>query len=368
MIFRILALIQKEILTLLHDPKSRAVLIGPPILQLVIFSFAVTLEVKNVSLAIINEDQGLYGRELVHRYVASTTFKDIYFLQNIREAQNVLDSQKVMAVVHIGQNFSRDIFAGKTASVQFLLDGRKSNASQIVSGYLTEILNDYAISLKNSNGTQRKATISGRNWYNENLLYIWFTVPSLVVILTLLIGMIVTSLSVARERELGTFDQLLVSPLSPMEILIGKTVPAIIIGLSEGIVIWGVGCVVFQIPFVGSFALLVFTLLVFVSSVVGVGLCISSISMTQQQAILGTFAFIVPAITLSGYAAPIENMPLWLQKATAINPVKHVLISVKGIFLKDMGFSEVWVHTWPLLIIACCTLSIAGFFFTRRLE
>lgn len=368
MIFRIFALVQKEILTLLHDPKSRAVLIGPPILQLLVFSFAVTLEVKNVSLAIINEDQGVYGRQLISRYVASTTFKEIYFLENIREAKGVLDSQKVMAVVHIGQNFSKGILAGETTTVQFLLDGRKSNAAQIVNGYLTEILSEYETSLGTS-GTRRVASaIAGRNWYNENLLYLWFTVPSLVVILTLLIGMIVTSLSVARERELGTFDQLLVSPLSPLEILIGKTIPAIIIGLSEGIIIWAVGCTVFQIPFVGSFALLVFTLLIFVTSVVGVGLCISSISMTQQQAILGTFAFIVPAITLSGYAAPIENMPLWLQRATAINPVKHALISVKGIFLKDMGFAEVWVHTWPLLIIACCTLSLAGFFFTRRLE
>lgn len=368
MIFRILALIHKELLTLLYDPKSRAVLIGPPILQLLIFSFAVTLEVKNVDLAIINEDQGIYGRQLAHNYVASSTFKKVSFLHNIKEAKDVLDSQKVMAVVHIGQNFSKNILAGETATVQFLLDGRKSNAAQIVTGYLTEILNDYENSLESSNTRHETATIVGRNWYNENLLYLWFTVPSLVIILTLLIGMIVTSLSVARERELGTFDQVLVSPLSPVEILIGKTVPAIIVGLGEGIVIWAIGCIVFQIPFVGSFGLLVFTLFVFVTSVVGVGLCISSISMTQQQAILGTFAFIVPAITLSGYAAPIENMPLWLQRATDMNPIKHALISVKGIFLKDMSFSEVWVHTWPLLIIACCTLSLAGFFFTRRLE
>lgn len=368
MILRILALIHKEILTLLHDPKSRTVLIGPPILQLVIFSFAVTLEVKNVSLAIINEDQGVYGNQLVHRYTASSTFTNIYYLNNIREARSKLDSQKVMAVVHIGQDFSQNILVGQATKVQFLLDGRKSNAAQIVNGYLTEILSDYGDSFAKEGGRVAGATIVERNWYNENLLYLWFTVPSLVVILTLLIGMIVTSLSVARERELGTFDQLLVSPLSPIEILIGKTVPAIIIGLSEGLIIWAVGCVVFQIPFVGSFILLVFTLFIFVSSVVGVGLCISSISMTQQQAILGTFAFIVPAITLSGYAAPVENMPLWLQQLTLMNPVRHALVSVKGIFLKDMGFYEVWVHTWPLLIIACCTLSLAGFFFTRRLE
>ena len=183
----------------------------------------------------------------------------------------------------------------------------------------------------------------------------------------MLVGFIVTALSVARERELGTFDQLLVSPVTPPEILLGKTLPALIIGTLEGIVILLAGIFVFQIPFTGSFIYLLMGLIVFVSSIVGVGLFISSLCSTQQQAILGTFIFMTPAVTLSGFATPIENMPDWLQTLTYLNPLRYYLIIAKGVFLKAMPFHMVMQNIWPLALIAIVNMMGADLFFRRRL-
>lgn len=366
---RIPALIIKELLTLFRDPKGRFILIGPPVLQLIVFAFAATLEVKNVSLVVYNQDLGQHSQEVVQRLNGSPTFTSISFVDSESAFKRFIDEQKAMAAIHFPSNFSRDIEAGQAAHLQVILDGRRSNAAQIVNGYISRLISEYEAEIQAKRGVDPPPTILiGRNWFNENLLYLWFTVSSLVGILAMLIALIVTALSVARERELGTFDQLLVSPLMPYEILIGKTVPAVLIGLAEGLLIFLVGVLLFGVPFRGLFLLLVFSLFVFVMSVVGTGLFISAMSKTQQQAILGAFTFMVPAITLSGYAAPVENMPQWLQMATWINPLKHFLITVKGLFLKDMPLLEVWSHTWPLLVIGLSTLALAGWFFKRRLE
>ncbi|MDL2316825.1 ABC transporter permease [Desulfovibrio sp. OttesenSCG-928-A18] len=369
MLGRIASLIMKELLTLVRDRKSRTLLIGPPIAQLLIFAFAATLEVKNVSLALYNEDMGRHGHEIVMRLAGSETFTDIRFVRSHEEIVRLVDLQEVLAAVHIPQQFSRMVEAGTQAPVQVILDGRRSNAAQIVSGYITQLTLQYGRELmRASPGELSIPLLVERNWFNDNLLYIWFTVPCLVGILSMIIALVVTALSVARERELGTFDQLLVSPLSPYEILAGKTVPAIIIGVTEGILIWAVGVLAFDVPFTGSFLLLFFTVLLFILSIVGTGLFISAIAKTQQQAILGAFIFLVPAVTLSGYASPVENMPDWLQTATWFNPLKHALITLKGLFLKDMPFVEVWANTWPMLLIGSCTLVLSGLFFARRLE
>jgi ABC-2 type transport system permease protein len=368
MLYRIAALIIKELLTMVRDPKSRALLIFPPILQLLIFSFAATLEVKNVSLVIYNEDNGRHGYELVQRLAGSSTFTGIHFVRGQQEIAAYVDRQKVLAAVHIPQDFSRRIESGEQGKLQIILDGRRSNAAQIVSGYITQLVSQYSREIAGPGASAAMPVIEERNWFNENLLYIWFTVPSLVAILSMILALVVTALSVARERELGTFDQLLVSPFRPYEILAGKTIPAVIIGVGEGLAIWAIGVLVFAVPFVGSFWLLLFTVVLFIMSIVGVGLFISAIAKTQQQAILGAFIFLVPAVTLSGYASPVENMPGWLQAATWFNPLKHALITLKGLFLKDMPFIDVWANTWPLLIIGAATLILSGCFFSRRLE
>lgn len=271
-------------------------------------------------------------------------------------------------VLSIREDFSEKLELEGETTVQILLDGRKSNTAQIVSGYATEIITQYAKEFQKLNGIQtRTVEICPRNWYNPNLLYFWYNIPSFVATLAMLTCIIVTSISVARERELGTFDQLLVSPLIPLEILIGKIVPGIIIGMLEGFLMVLAGVFILRVHFTGSFLLFMFSLLVFITSVSGIGLFVSSLSKTQQQAMLGAFVFMVPSVLLSGFATPIENMPHWLQPFTYIIPLRYMLVISKGIFLKALPAKFVLVQTWPMALIAVVNFVGSGFSFRRRL-
>lgn len=360
MFHRLKALIIKELLAILRDKRSRLLLIVPPLAQMIVFSFAATLEVKNVSIGILNNDHGQASRELVQRFHGAPSFRHITYLKGVEEIAPLIDSQQAVLVLHIASDFSRRVEAGQPAEVQFILDGRRSNAAQIVQGYSSRIVNQF-------NGTQ-PVELVGRNWFNPNLKYIWHTVPSLIGILSTLIGLIVTGLSVARERELGTFDQLLVSPLKPFEILLGKTIPSFFLAWFEGLIMLTVAIFVFRVPFNGSVILLIAGLSVFLLSIVGIGLFISSLAKTQQQAVLGAFAFMVPAMLMSGFATPIENMPHWLQVVAEGNPLKHFMIIIKGVFLKDMPPALVAANTWPIFVIALFTLGGASWLFRSRLE
>jgi len=366
---RLLALIKKELLAILRDPKGRMVLIGPPLMQLLVFSYAATLEVSNVDLAVLDRDAGRYSSELVQRIGASRTFREVRLLGGLPALRDAIDRRAVLAALHIGPHFSRDLAAGRPADVQIILDGRRSNASQIVAGYLERIIDDLAAEAgTRGSGTPAAEALVVRHWFNPNLTYVWYTVPSLVGVISLLIGLIVTALSVARERELGTFDQLMVSPLRTHEILIGKTVPPLLIGLVHASIFILAAVFAFGVPLRGSLLLLYPSLVVYIAAVVGVGLFISSLSATQQQAILGAFLFTAPAVLLSGFATPIENMPEWLQAFTQINPLRHFLVVVKGVFLKDLPAVEVLRNSAPLLPIAIVTLGAAAWLFRRRME
>ena len=366
---RLRALIVKEFLAILRDPKSRAILIGPPIVQLLVFSYGATLEVKNVDILLLNRDSGRWSHELVQRIAAAPTFRSITHVQNPAALRVGIDVQQAIAAVHIGPTFSRDIEAGLPADLQIVLDGRKSNASQIVAGYLKQIVNGLAADTP-SGQRVAAATIGvvARNWFNPNLIFQWFMVPNLVVSIALMMGLIVTALSIARERELGTFDQLMVSPLRTHEILIGKVVPPTIIGLFHITIYILAAVFVFSVPLHGSALLLYGSALFYLLAVVGVGLFISSLCMTQQQAILGAFLFMVPATLLSGFATPIANMPDWLQPVTLLNPMRYFLIVVEGVFLKDFPLRAVAAETLPLALIAVVTLTAASWLFRRRLE
>jgi ABC-2 type transport system permease protein len=364
---RLRALIVKELLVVLRDPKSRLILIVPPLAQLVVFSFAATLEVKNVDLALLNQDTGRQGQELVRRIQGSRTFRSIVPVEDPASLRAQVDRQRVLAAIQIGPTFSRDVSAGRPANVQIILDGRRSNAAQIVSGYLGQIVEDLASETSRPRGARRVQVVA-RNWFNPNLEFTWFVVPGLIAVIALLVGLIVTALSVARERELGTFDQLMVSPLRTREILIGKLIPPLLIGLTHVTLYVLVARLIFQVPLRGSLVLLYASAIVYLAAVVGVGLFISSLCSTQQQAILGAFLFIAPATLLSGFATPIENMPGWLQPVTLLIPLRYFLVITRGVFLKGLPAGEVARNTLPLLAIAVVTLSAAAWLFRKRTE
>lgn len=365
---RVIALIIKEFLAIFRDRRSRLSILVPPIVQLFIFAFAATLDVKNVPIGIWNRDNGEQSIELVQRFRGSPFFSKIVFIHAEEEIAPFIDNQKGIMVVSIDEQFSRNLDAGKPAELQLIFDGRKSNTAQIVSGYTTSIVDNFNTHIAVNEGIpQQNAKLVPRNWFNPNLLYYWFNIPSLVGTLSMLTCLVVTAQSVARERELGTFDQLLVSPLLPSEILIGKIVPGIVVGALEGTLMMMAGVFAFSIPFTGSLLLFFLSLFVFVSAISGVGLFISSLSATQQQATLGTFVFMLPSVLLSGFATPIENMPAWLQPATYFIPLKYMLVISKGLFMKAMPAHIVLNNLWPMALIAIFTITGAGLFFRRRL-
>ena len=279
----------------------------------------------------------------------------------------MIDEQRVMLAITLLPDFSRKVSEEHVAPLQMIADGRKSNSAQIAQGYVSQIVNQFVSEQTTTDDNAPNVQLVERTWFNPNLDYIWFTLPSLAVMITLQICLNVTAMSVAREREMGTFEQLLVSPIRPMEIMAGKSIPALILALIEVTIFILITVFVFRIPFHGSVPFLYLSLTVFIIAMIGIGLSISSIALTQQQALLGIVTTLLPATLLSGYAAPIENMPDWLQPLTCANPLRYIMVVMKGAFLKDMPPLEILNNTWPMAMIAVSTLTLATWLFRRRL-
>jgi ABC-2 type transport system permease protein len=365
---KLIALIVKELLSAFKDPKTRIAFILPPLIQVFLYAYAATLEVTNVPIAVYNEDWGQASRQLIERFERASAFSKILYLNSEAEVRHAIDSQQVLIAVHIGQDFSRKLAAKQQAPVQIILDGRRSNSAQILNGYLTSILSQFSVDY--TLGEAAAPPVSDavdRSWYNPNREYRTAMIPALVGTLTMTTVLFVIVMSVARERELGTFEQLLVSPLQPIEIIVGKAVPGLIIGVMVATGISILVTQVFGIPLTGSIFVLYAGLIVFLLAIIGIALFISSLASTQQQAMLGAMVYMMPAMMLSGFASPVQNMPNWLQPIALLNPLTHFLVIVRGVFLRDMPMALVAQRIWPMVIIAIFTLSAATWLFRRRI-
>ncbi len=364
---RLFAMIIKELLAVLRDPRSRIVLVVPPLLQLFIFTYATTLDVKNIDIGLYDMSPGVHSAELVQRIEGSPRFRRVYVYRSIQALRDAVDGQKVIAALVIDPGFDADVTAGRPATVGAILDGRRSNAAQIVQGYLAAIVGQFGADLHPGSGPPPQGSVV-TNWYNPSLDYIWFTLPSLVAIIVSVAGLAVTSQSVSRERELGTFDQLMVSPLRIHEILIGKMVPPFLLGMFNGSAYLIIAPLMFGVPFRGSLLLFYLSLSLYMMALIGLGMLVSAASRTMQQAFLGVFLVMTPLILLSGYASPIDNMPDWLQAVTYLNPARYFIVIVQGLFLKAMPAAAVFHQLWPLALIACATLSASAWLFRARME
>ncbi len=367
MAMRIFALMIKEFLALLKDKKGRLVLIVPPFIQLLVFGYAATFELKHVPFAVYSEDRGALARDFVAAFSGASSFSLKADLDNDRQIAPLIDKRQVLMVMRIGPDFSSDLLQGRPAPVQIIVDGRNSNTAMLVVNYAGAIVRQYNEDWASAHGASIPVRIVTRAWFNPNLESRWFFIPGIVGLLTLLVTMLVTALSVAREREQGTFDQLLVTPMNPAEILIGKALPGFLIGMLEATVITLAAVYWFDIPLLGSLLTLYAGIFLFLLSAVGVGLMISSIAITQQQGLLGAFFFMVPAIILSGFATPIRNMPALVQDLTLINPMRYFLVMLRGIFLQGTPFSLLLSELWPLAVIGIVCLLIAGWLFRNRM-
>lgn len=363
---RLKAQIIKELLSILRDKRSRVILIVPPIMQLLLFAFAVTLDVRNITIVACNMDRGKWGHEVLHEIEAADFVKKMIHVDRPENLHKAIEKRKALIAVRIPEDFSRSVASGEPAQVQAIADGRRANSGQVALAYLERIVANVSA---RAQGMEAPVELLGlRHWFNPNLNYKWFVVPGLSGILAMFIALLTSSLSIARERELGTFDQLLVSPGTPAEIIISKTVPSFVVGGLLFFFMVLMGRLFFGVPFKGTFLLLGLALLVFILSIVGIGLMVSTICVTQQQAILGVFVIIVPVILMSGFATPVENMPVFLQKMAEVIPLKHFLIIIHGSFLRAMPMAEVLRNLWPMILIALANFTLATIMVRSRLR
>jgi len=365
---RIVALFVKEMLALFKDKRSRFVVIVPPMIQLVVFGYAASYDLNHIPYAVYDQDGGSAARALLTRFEGSPTFRLTHNIQREEEIAELIDARKVLLVLQLDSRFGADLGAGRTAPLQVIIDGRNSNTAQAALDYTNRIVSGFNQDWTSARGLRGPPVrLITRAWYNPNLESQWFFVTGLVGILTLVVTMMTTAMSVAREREQGTFDQLLVTPLRPVEILIGKALPGLLIGLFEATLVVVIAVFWFQVPLQGSLIVLYTGMILFLLAAVGVGLMISSLAVTLQQALLGAFLFMVPAVILSGFATPIANMPEPVQWLTLVDPLRYYLVIVRSVFLEGAGFPLLVGQMWPLGVIAAVTLALAGWLFRHRM-
>jgi len=364
MLIKLTALIKKEFLTIFKDPKNRALIIIPPILQLVIFAQALTLEVRNIDISVLDYSNSYNSRELISRFYNSNWFRRVHFVKNPRQIKSDIDLKKSQLGIIIQNDFDKKINKNQTAEILIIADGRQTNSASLASSYASTIINEYNSELlKKINTKNPEIEVVTRNWFNPNIEYKWFLTVSLIVMLALVLSLLLSALSIARERELGTFNQLKVSPLSDDEILLGKIIPPLIVAFISSIFITLIIAIFFKVPFSGSIVLYLIANFISLFSIIGIGLFISTISYTQQQAILGVFAFQTPAVLLSGFVSPVEDMPIFFRFLSCFNPLKYYMLIIKGIYFKNMDSITVIKSLIPLILIGILTLYTARIYF-----
>ena len=373
---RVRFLFVKELVQVLRDKRLRVTLIFPPIFQLIIFGYAANLDVNNIRTAIRDLDQTVDSRELIARFKSSKYFKVLSYPQNPKEAEALIQKGVITLSIEIPSGFSRRLKKGQTSALQIVVDGTESNTAMIGLSYVARILSEYSteIILKRLNREGMKdfeeagVELQHRIWFNPNLESRFFYVPGVIATIAFLLPIILTAQAIVREREMGTLEQIMVSPIRSWELVLGKTLPFALIGFLDVVMVALVGIFWFEIPLRGDpFTLLLGTLLFLMSSV-GIGLFISTISATQQQAQISAFFFLIPAFILSGFAFPLENMPEWLQSLTYINPLRYFLLIIRGTFLKGLGLEILWPQMLALVILGGLMIALSSMRFRKRLK
>jgi len=360
----------KEFLQVLRDPKMRGVIFVMPLLQVMVFGYAVTTDVRNVPVAVLDFDQSVASRELLSRFSASGYFRFVSQTRNANDATRLLDKELVGAILRIDQGFEEDLRAGRTAKLQVIADGTDSNTAGIVLGYTGRIAGEFSgkvlltrfSRLRGEGPLPGNVELISRAWFNENLESRNFYVPGVIAIIVMLVTLMLTSMAIVREKEIGTIEQLLVSPITPAEFILGKTLPFALIGYADVLLVAALGVFWFEVPIRGSLPLLLVATTFYLMTTLGIGLFISTVSRTQQQAMLSVFFFYFPAVLLSGFMFPIANMPSPVQYLTYANPLRYFLVILRGIFLKGAGTDTLWPPMAALLAMGLLTLLVT----TRR--
>lgn len=382
---RIAEIVRKEIRQTVREPRMRAMLFAPPIIQLLVFGYAVNLDIERARIGWMDQDRSQESRALRSDFEGTRTFVISNEIERDAQVQELLDRGRVQAVVRVLPGFGRDVQRGQTTAVQVLVDGTNSNTASLVSAYAGQIVAAYSNRrLQQQQGEKlvgRTATAGGpinleapsldvrsRVWFNPELRSRNYFVPGVVVNIIALVTLSLTAMAIVREKEIGTMEQLMVTPIRPIELIIGKLLPFAAVGLIDVVLITGIALAVFGIPFRGNALLLIGCAALFLMTTIGVGLFLSTISQTQQQAMMGSFFFFSPAFMLSGFAFPIRNMPLPVQYLTLLDPVRYFMEIVRGIFLKGVGASVLWPQMLALFCIGVMILGLSAVRFHKRLD
>ncbi|MBM4337953.1 MAG: ABC transporter permease [Deltaproteobacteria bacterium] len=373
---RVRFLFAKELIQVLRDQRLRITLIFPPIFQLIVFGYAANLDVKNIATAIRDLDQSVDSRDITGRFMSSKYFKVVSYPQSPQEIEALIKKGEITLSLEIPSGFSQKLKKGNTATIQIIVDGTESNTAMIGLGYVSRILSEYSteIIVKRLNQEGMKGfeeagvELEHRVWFNPNLESRFFYIPGVIATIAFLLPMILTAQAIVRERELGTLEQIMVTPIRSWELVLGKTLPFALIGLVDVVMIALIGVYWFEVPLRGNPLVLLLGNILFLMSSVGIGLFISTISSTQQQAQISTFFFMNPAFILSGFAFPLENMPEWLQYLTYINPLRYFLIIIRGTFLKGVGLDILWPQMLALAVLGGLMITLSSMRFKKRLK
>lgn len=365
----------KEFIQVFRDPKMRGVIFMMPIIQTLVFGYAVTTDVKHVRTAVYDLDHSVASRDLTARFVRSGYFEIVADVARDADVRTLMDHGDVRAVLQFNRGFGADLGAGRTATLQVIVDGTDSNTAAVVLDYAAQITRAYseAILLARSAARGEAATRAGsvqlesRAWFNDNLESRNFYVPGVIAIIVLLITLMLTSMAVVREKEIGTMEQIIVTPITPIEFILGKTVPFALIGFADVLLITAIGVFWFGVPIRGSLLLLFGATGLYLLTTLGVGLLISTVSQTQQQAMMSSFFFYFPAVLLSGFMFPVANMPPVIQWLTYLNPLRYFLVIVRGVFLKGVGLDILWPQMLSLAVMGIVTLWAASSRFRKTL-
>jgi ABC-2 type transport system permease protein len=377
MLARLKQMLIKEFIQVFRDKRTRFVLFVPPIIQMLIFGYAATFEIHHVPTVVLDLDHSQESRDLISRFTSSPYFDVQRQLTDYRQIGDLIDRGEATIGLEINAGFAQNLRKGQTAPLQVIVDATNSNTALIASGYISQIALAFAQQYQQDRISRISPQIiekipsvrlEPRPWYNPDLRSRWFFVPGIIGSLTLVLVVTLTAFAVVREREIGTLEQIMVTPIRPAEFILGKTLPFFLIGLFDVSLIATVGTLWFQVPFRGQILVLFAGAILFLLCMLGVGLLISTVSSTQQQAMVTAFFFIMPAITFSGFGFPISTMPQWLQYLTFLSPLRYFLIVLRGTYLKGVGMEVLWPQMLAMAALGTSLLTVAVLRFHKALD
>jgi ABC-2 type transport system permease protein len=371
---RIKAILIKEFKQVLRDPRMKTVILVSPVLQILLFGYAANKDIDYIPTAIYDQDNTKESRELLRAFTYSKYFIPKYYIYSKEDQDWMINRGKTSVVIRVDRGFGRDLKAGKSANVQLVLDGTDSNTAQVIQGYASTIIGSYQQKLLlndlealGMSGSGPRIELRDRAWFNENLISRNYYLPGVIASIVTMMSLLLTAMAIVREKEIGTMEQLIVSPLLPLELIFGKLIPFGVIALFQSALITTFAVFWFHIPLRGSLILLALATSVYLFTTLGIGLYISTIASTQQEAMMSVFLFYMPTFLLSGFAYPIANMPLVIQWMTLINPMRYFLTIIRGIFLKGVGIGVLWDEFLIMAVMGIIVISLSTLRFKRRM-